>query len=207
MNEQSVKKALQELRKEKERKFEQTVDLIINLRSFNIKKDSINIFVELPHRVKEKKICALLEKKSGVVDTITAAEFAKYKDEDIKRTAKEYDSFISVVKLMPAVAKTFGKVLGPLGKMPSPKLGIILKEDEKLIQDLIIKINKNVRVITKEPSLKIPIGRQSMKDEEIIENVLAVYKKVFDELPRKKENLKSVLIKFTMSKPVKIDTK
>ena len=53
---EQLKKTLAELRKNKERKFDQTVDLIINLQKFNIKKDSVNLFINLPHKVKEKKI-------------------------------------------------------------------------------------------------------------------------------------------------------
>ena len=41
----------------------------------------------------------------------------------------------------------------------------------------------------------------------IVENVLAVYNAVINALPRKKENLKSILIKFTMSKPKKLEIK
>ena len=67
------------------------------------------------------------------------------------------------------------------------------------------KINNSVKIRSKEPSIKIAIGKEDMKDEEIIENALSVYKAIFDVLPRKKENLKSVLIKFTMTKPIKIE--
>ena len=37
---------------------------------------------------------------------------------------------------MPKVATTFGRILGPLGKMPSPQLGIILNTDDKTINEL-----------------------------------------------------------------------
>ncbi len=40
-----LQKALEELRKEKKRKFNQTVDLIINLQKFNVKKSSINLVI------------------------------------------------------------------------------------------------------------------------------------------------------------------
>ena len=44
-----------------------------------------------------------------------------------------------------------------------------------------------------------------MKDEEIVENILTVYRVIFDALPRKKEQIKSVLIKFTMGKPIRLE--
>lgn len=204
MKKENILKALAELRKEKKRKFSQTVDLIINLRSFDAKKQSINLIADVPHKVKEKKVCGFLTKKSDLIDTITLSEFNKYKGKELKGLVKKYDSFISVASLMPAVATSFGKVLGPAGKMPSPQLGILPAEDKKAIEELLGKINRALKIKSKEPSLKISIGKDSMKDEEIADNAVLVYNKVLEALPRKKENLKSILIKFTMSKPVKL---
>ena len=207
MNKESILKALEELRKEEKRKFQQTVDLIINLRNYDSKKQSVNLFIEVPFSVKEKKVCAFLTKKSEIIESIVKADFEKYKGAELKNLAKNYDFFISSASLMPAVAASFGKVLGPLGKMPSPQLGIFTAEDNKSIEATLSKINKIVRIKTKEPSLKIAIGKEQMKDEEIAENVISVYNSILNALPRKKENLKSILIKFTMSKPKKINLK
>ncbi|OGJ19006.1 hypothetical protein A3K73_07685 [Candidatus Pacearchaeota archaeon RBG_13_36_9] len=205
MEKQDVVKVLTELRKEKKRKFAQTAELIINLKNFDIKKQSVNLVVNVPHKVKDRRICAFLNKKSDFVDTITKAEFDKYKDKrEMKRLIKKYDFFIAVAPLMPAVAMSFGKVLGPAGKMPSPQLGILPSEDEKPIKDLLAIINKIIKIKSKEASLKISIGKEGLKDEEIAENAITVYKAVFNALPRQKENLKSVLIKFTMTKSIKI---
>ncbi len=204
MNKEFISKALQELRKEEKRKFSQTVDLIINLRNFDIKKQSVNLFADIPHNIKEKKVCAFLTEKSNIVDTITKQDFEKYKGKELKKLAKRYDFFVSISSLMPSVATYFGKVLGPMGKMPSPQLGMVTAEDDKEIKKVIDKINKTLRIKSKEPSLKVVVGKEDMKDEEIAENVLAVYNAVLDVLPRKKENLRAVLIKFSMSKPVKI---
>jgi ribosomal protein L1 len=51
-----IKKALEELRKGKERKFNQTVDLIVNLQKFNAKKDSVNSVINVPHPIKQKRL-------------------------------------------------------------------------------------------------------------------------------------------------------
>ncbi len=206
MDKENIIKALEELRKEK-RKFSQTVDLIINLRNFDVKKQSINLFVNLPHKIREKKVCAFLTEKSDIIDTITKQDFDKYKGKELKKLAKKYDFFISIASLMPFVATSFGKVLGPLGKMPSPQLGMLMKEDEKEIKTVLEKINTSLKVKSKEPSLKVAIGKEDMKDEEIAENVLAVYNLMLNALPRKKENLKSILIKFTMTKPKRVELK
>ena len=43
-----------------------------------------------------------------------------------------------------------------------------------------------------------------MKDEELIENIMVVYNTILKELPRNKENIKNIELKFTMTKPQKI---
>ena len=206
--EEQLKSALVELRKEKERKFDQTVDLIVNLQKFDNKKTPINIFVQLPHKVKEKKIAAFLETQNKNFETITKNDFKKYSDKkEMKKLVKKFDFFVAQASLMPAVATTFGRVLGPTGKMPSPQLGVIMNADEKSIKELEDKINRSVRIRTKESSIKISIGKQSMKDEEITENVLAVYNAVMKDLPKGKENIRNIELKFTMTKPQKIKIK
>jgi len=120
---------------------------------------------------------------------------------------KKYDFFISQSTLMPSVATTFGRVLGPSGKMPSPQLGIILNTDEKTIRDIKEKINNSLKIKAKESSIKIAVGKQSMKDNEIVENILTVYNAVLKNLPKEKDNIKNVELKFTMTKPQKLNIK
>jgi len=205
LNEQ-LEIALKELRKEKERKFNQTLDLIINLQKFDVKKTPLNMFISVPHKVKEKKICAFLEIKNNNVDTITKTEFKKYSDKkEVKKLARKYDFFIAQASLMPLVATTFGRSLGPTGKMPSPQLGILMNVDDKAINELKSRINTSVKIRTKEASIKIPIGRQDMKDEELIENIIIVYNGIMKVLVKEKENIKNIELKFTMTKPQKIN--
>ena len=108
---------------------------------------------------------------------------------------------------MPKVATTFGRVLGPAGKMPSPQLGLIMNINDKEINDIKTKVNNTLKIKIKEASIKLPIGKQSMKDEELIENILAVYNSVLKDLPKQKENMKNIEVKFTMTKPQKIKIK
>tara|TARA_Y100000310_G_C20594276_1_gene769682 strand:- start:57 stop:677 length:621 start_codon:yes stop_codon:yes gene_type:complete len=205
MDKEKVLESLKKLRKEnKQRKFSQSVDLIVNLKSFNDKKESVNLFLNLPHKIKEMKIGAFLKKTSQLVDTIT--RFDEYKDKKkLKKLIKNYDFFISSAALMPAVATSFGKYLGPVGKMPSPQLGIIREESEAEIKKTLEKYEKIVRVKSKEPSLKFSIGNEAMKDEDVSENILLAYNKILNALPKKKENIRNVMIKFTMGKPVKLE--
>ncbi len=200
-----LKKSLEELRKSKERKFDQTVDLIVNLQKFDLKKTPLNLFISVPFKVKDKKIAGFLETKNENVETITLDEFKRYSDKkELKKLVKKFDFFIAQASLMPKVATTFGRVLGPAGKMPSPQLGIVMNAEDKVINELKEKVNNSIKIRAKEASIKLPIGKQSMKDEEIIENIMVVYNALVKVLPRDKENIKNIEIKFTMTKPQKI---
>jgi|TARA_Y100000310_G_scaffold125312_1_gene124075 large subunit ribosomal protein L1 len=202
---EDLKKALTELRKEKERKFNQTVDLIINLQKYDLKKNPLNLFISVPYKIKEKKICAFLEVKNKNIETITKDNFKKYSDKkELKKLVKKFDFFIAEASLMPKVATTFGRILGPVGKMPSPQLGILTNTNEKTINELKEKINNSIKIRTKESSIKLAIGKQNMKDEEIIENITSVYSAVLKALSRENDNIKNIEIKFTMTKPQKI---
>lgn len=204
--EEQLGTALNELRKEKERKFNQTLDLIINLQKFDVKKTPLNMFVSVPHKIKDKKICAFLEIKNSNVDTITKSEFKKYSDKkEVKKLANNYDFFIAQASLMQLVATTFGRALGPSGKMPSPQLGILMNVDDRAIKELKERINTSVKIRTKEASIKVSIGKQSMKNEELIENIITVYKAIMKVLVKEKENIKNIELKFTMTKPQKIN--
>ena len=204
--ENQVKKAIEELKKSKERKFIQTVDLIVNLQKFDVRKNQLNLFLKVPHKIKDKRVAGFLESKNPDIDTITLAEFPKFRDKkELKKLVQNYDFFISQASLMPKVATTFGKVLGPAGKMPSPQLGIILNANEKTISELKEKINNTIKIKIKEASIKIPIGKQDMKDEDLVENISYAYKELVKSLPREKENVKNVSVKFTMTKPIKIN--
>src|SRR3989344_4504615 len=135
-----LKQALDEIRKNEKRKFSQSVDLIVNLKGVDLRKDNVNAIVNLPHKFKEKKVCAFLSKKNEIIDTITQPEFARYKDKKaLKELVKKYDFFIASGALMPSVATAFGKVLGPAGKMPSPQLGILMQETDDNIKNTLGK--------------------------------------------------------------------
>lgn len=206
--EDQLKNAFEELRKNKERKFNQTVDLIINLQKFDARKNNVNIFVQVPHKIKDKKIAAFLETKNDSIDTITKNDFKKYSDKkELKKLTRRFDFFIAQASLMPSVATTFGRVLGPAGKMPSPQMGIILNADDKSISELKDKVNNSAKIRAKDSSVKVAIGKQDMKDAELIENILTIYNAILKVLPREKDNIKNLEVKFTMTKPVKVSVR
>lgn len=203
-----LKQALAELRKLEKKKFDQSIDLIVNLKGVDLKKENISAVITIPHKIKDKKVCGFLIKKSELVSTITQPDFARYKDKgELKRLVKNYDFFIAAAPLMPSVATTFGKALGPAGKMPSPQLGIIMQESEAKIQAELDKIAKSIKVRAKEPSIKISTAKESMKDEDIAENIKAIYNGIVNALPTKRENVRNVMIKLTMGKPIKVEIK
>ncbi len=200
-----LKQALEELRKQEKRKFNQTLDLLISLKGIDLRKDNISLITNIPHPFKEKKVCAFLEARNSSITTITKPEFDKYKDKNsLKKLVREYDFFIANAKLMPSVASTFGKALGPLGKMPSPQLGIITNENTETIKQALDKISKAVKIRLKEPAIKIAVGKESMPDNELISNIKKIYEDVINVLPSKKDNIRKTMLKFTMTKPLAI---
>lgn len=199
-----IKAALTELRAEKKRKFVQSVDLIVNLKNFDVRKEALNTFIDIPHPT-DKKVGAFLTKRSKLIESITEDDFVKYKDaKDIKRLGKSYDSFIAVAPMMGKIATKFGRVFGPMNKMPSPQAGIIPKEDDATIAAMIEKMKHVARIKNKEAAIKLVCGKEDMTDEDITENIEVMMKNLEAKLPRGRDNVKEVLVKFTMTKSLKI---
>ena len=205
-SEQNFLKEIEKIKaSDKKVNFDQTVDLIINLKEFDVRREAFNIFIQVPNKVKDSKIAGFFEKDSKIIDSIKKEQFSRYKEKkDIKKLVKQYDFFVANAKLMPAVATSFGRVLGPVGKMPSPQLGILINEEDKMVEDIVEKINSTVKVRVKEPSIKIAIAKESLDNEKIAENAFVVYKKILEKLPRKNDNIRNVKIKLTMGTPEKI---
>ena len=68
---------------------------ILHIEEFNIKKHSVNIFANVPHKIKDKKVCGFVEGKSELVDVISKKDFPIYKDKKkVKQLVKKYDFFI-----------------------------------------------------------------------------------------------------------------
>ncbi|MEI7719346.1 MAG: hypothetical protein WCI72_05740 [archaeon] len=201
----SLDAAIKQLRTGEKRKFVQSLDLIVNLQKIDPRKESINTVVKLPHPP-IKKLGAFLTKKSPIIDTIVKEEFELYKDnKSMKRLAKKYDAFIASAPLMAAVATKFGRFLGPLGKMPTPQAGLVMQETEANIKEAVEKMSKASKLRIKEKSIKLSIGKEDMTDTQLKENVVEVLKQITELLPNRKDNIKDVSIKFTMSKPITLD--
>ena len=213
MNQDQVKKAFEELKKHsKQRKFDQSIDFVVNLREINIKKaeDNVDIFVTL-HNPSSKKvrICELggkeLKDKAKIFDKVVSdEEFQHYNKQEVKKLSKSYDVFLAQPTVMSKVATTFGKVLGPKGKMPNPRAGHVItpEMDFGKIKD---KIQSTIRLKTKnEPIVKASIGKESMTNEQLINNFMTAYNALVHALPKEENNVGAIYLKTTMGKPVKI---
>ncbi len=190
------------------RNFKQSIDLIINLKGLDLKKaeHQINMFITLHHDTGKKvSVCAFVapDMESKVKDVcdevILADQFVKFKGKaEIKKLANKHDFFIAQASIMPKVATTFGRFLGPKGKMPNPKTGSVLPPNAN-VRQIYEKLKKTVSLVTKnEPTIKCSVGKEDMVDEGIIDNILTVYNSVVPKLPNEKHNVKSVMLKLTM---------
>lgn len=193
------------------KKFIQTMELIINLRDIDMKKPEAKIqeTIELPYEpTKKARVCviatgelALKAKKVGVELVIDRAELESLATDKKrqKRLASNYDIFIAEAPLMPLVGKSLGSILGPRGKMPKPVPPTVD------IKTQIMKLRKTVNIrLRGQPVLQCAVGTEDMKDEEIVENVLTVVRRVEGRLKRGLKNITTIYLKTTMGLPVKI---
>ena len=105
---------------------------------------------------------------------------------------------------MPQIAATFGRVLGPKGKMPNPKAGCVVAPKATL-KPLVDRLQKLVHVSAKTvPMVQCRVGVESMSDDALATNLLAVYDQVLHSLPGGEQNVKAAYVKMTMGAPVKL---
>lgn len=190
----------------KKRNFAQTWDLIINLKGVDFSKPE-NRFsgnVILPHgKGKKTVVCVIADSKVTEanklgVDVLTKDKLSKISKAEIKRLASHYDYFLGETSLMSQIGKLLGPVLGPRGKMPRPfpptaNLEGLIKSGEKTF-------NLNV----KNPVIQGAVGNESMKDDEIEENIRAVISFVEGKLPKGIQQIDNIVVKLTMGKAVKV---
>lgn len=211
MDKQEVFKALKELReKSPKRNFSQSLDLHMNFKYLDLKKPEhkIDLFMQLPHGIGKKlKLAAFVDQQmfkqaKELFDTVILKEdFARWNNakKEQKKLAASHDYFVSQVEVMAPLAATFGKILGARGKMPNPKAGCVIPGTASL-EPIVKRLQNSIRLQTKnETTVKASVGNDKMSDEDLADNVLAVYNTVLSKLPQEKNNIKFVAIKFTMS--------
>ena len=187
----------------KKRNFPQTFDLIVVLKEVDIRKpeNRINESLTLPHgKGKDAKIAIFSDeiKESGVeiVNSKTIAVLGKDRRR-AKKLVRKIDFFLAEPKLMPIIGKNLGQFLAPRGKMPR----VITGDVKTLVENL----KKSIRIRLKDsPVIQCPVGVENMEDEKIAENIKAVLNFLEEKLPKGKGNIKKILLKLTMSKPITI---
>lgn len=206
---EAVKKALDESNNKK-RKFTQSVEMVINLKDVDMNKpeNRIDEEIELPKgRGKAAKIAVfasgeLAARAKDVADLVIKPEEIKELAEDKKRAkeiATEYDFFVAEAPLMPSIGKALGRVFAPRGKMPKP-----IPPDAN-IEEIVKKLRNSVRIRSKDkPTFHSLVGREDMPPEDIAENVENVLSRVENKLERGRANVRSVYIKTTMGKSVRV---
>ena len=193
------------------KKFNQTIDLILNIKEVDMKapEGKIQAVVELPHAtVKPNKVLvvasgelAMKARQSNADKVIERGDLEALagKKKELRKLANEYDVFISEAPMMAMVGKTLGPVLGPRGKMPIP---VPPNAD---IVELLKKHRKTVVVrMRTQPIIQVSVGSEAMSEDDLFDNVQAVLRFLEGKLKRGLKNVKNVYIKTSMGLPVKI---
>ena len=201
-----VTEAIKLLKSLKTRKFDESVDLVLKL-NIDAKKTDMNVrgsFV-LPNGTgKTKKILVVTKTKA---DEATEADYCGAEDM-LEKIEKEnwfdFDTIVATPEMMPLLGK-LGKVLGPKGLMPNPKLGTVTTNVKEAISNI-----KKGMVEYKNDSygnLHLTIGKLSFTEEQLEENLRAIVSEIVKNKPNgvKGTFIKNISISSTMSPGIKVD--
>ena len=188
-------------------KFDESIDVNFQL-NLKQKKSDINIrtVINLPvgknKKIKVAVICEeekLEEAKKSGADIIGSDDLIN----DISAGKINFEKLISTPKMMVKLAK-LGKILGPKGLMPNPKLGTVTNEIIKAVKD--IKSGQVEIKNDKDGNVGLSIGKKSFSNENLIKNFNAVVDAIIKEKPTEvKVNLvKSAFITSTMGVSYKL---
>ena len=194
LNAEVIEKLLPEVKKNCTTKFDESLDLSFQINNKQ-KKSEINIrtVVNLPggtgKKVKVAVVCEdtkAKEAKDAGADITGSDEFI----EKIKEGELNFEKLICTPGMMIKLSK-LGKVLGPKGLMPNPKLGSVTNDLKKSVTNA--KSGQVEIKNDKDGNIGLSIGKKSFTDEKLIKNFNAV----FEVLEREKSNnnLKGDLIK------------
>ena len=192
------------------RGFEQSIDLTVNLKDLDMRQpdNRVNLRVQLPHGVGGQKVLvfaqgdmALRARRAGADRVIEPTELNALGSDkkEAKRQLKDYDIFVAEAPLMPTVGRVAGPILGPRGKMPTPvppqaPIDAILERERRTV---ILRSRDRLFV-------KCKIGKESMSDEELADNIDYVLNNLTGALSRGVNNVKSVFLKLTMGPAIKV---
>ena len=194
----------------KERKFPESVEAIVTFKEVDPKKNDLNIneTVYLPHPGSHKaSVCyigsgdLLLRARNAGADAVLEPSqlenFAGNKRE-AKNLASKYDFFLADTALMPRIGKVLGTVLGPRGKIPTPV------PPNAPIEAIINRTRSAVRVRSRAAlAVGAKVGDRKLPDAELADNILAMVQAVQRKLPNGDRNIRSIIVKTSMGKPVR----
>jgi len=194
----------------KERKFPETVESVITFKDVDPKKTDLNIneTVYLPHPGSHKStICfigsgdlLLRAKNAGVEGTLEPSQLENFagNKKEAKKLARQYDFFLADTALMPRIGKILGTSLGPKGKIPTPV------PPNAPIEAMITRTRTAVRVRSRATlAVAAKVGDRKLSDADLADNILAMVAAVQKKLPSGDRNIRAVIVKTTMGKPVK----
>ena len=175
LNSETIEKLLPEIKKNCTTKFNESIDLSFQINNKQ-KKSEINIrsVVNLPGGTgKEVKVAVVCEEtkaseaKSAGADIVGGDEFI----EKIKSGEMNFEKLICTPGMMIKLSK-LGKVLGPKGLMPNPKLGSVTEDLNKAVSDA--KSGQAEVRNDKDGNIGVSIGKKSFNDDQLIKNFNAI---------------------------------
>jgi large subunit ribosomal protein L1 len=192
----------------KERKFKQALEIFITFKDIDVKKNfSINEIVQLPKTSSPAAVCVMAtgdmstKAKAANADAVIGTEeldkFAANKRES-RKFINKYDFFLADTKIMPVVGKVLGQLLGPRGKMPVPV------PFDAPIESFLQRFRSSIKVrVRGSLSLACKFGDETMDDADLAANAHTILSAIEKKLPNGEKNIKKILIKTTMGKPMK----
>ena len=194
LNAESIEKLLPELKKNCTTKFDESLDLIFQI-NHKQKKSEVNIrtVVNLPggtgKKVKVAVVCEdnkAQDAKDAGADIVGGDEFV----ERIKGGELNFEKLICTPGMMIKLSK-LGKVLGPKGLMPNPKLGSVYENIKEAVTNA--KSGQVEVRNDKDGNIGVSIGKKSFSDDQLLKN----YNAILDALEKEKSNntLKGDLIR------------
>ena len=214
VNESELVSLIQEAKKsEKERKFKQSLELYLIFKDIDVKKGfALNEIIQLPKQMSQPAgVCVMATgdmgikaKKANADQVIDGDELNKLAENkrETRKLINKYDFFLADTKLMANVGKSLGQLLGPRGKMPTPV------PFNAPIETFLNRFRSSIRVRVKNSlALSCKIGDVEMDEKDVASNALAIISAIEKKLPNGDKNLRKIMIKTTMGKPIKLEMK
>jgi large subunit ribosomal protein L1 len=189
-------------------KFDETVDVAIRLGVDPRKADQmVRGTVLLPHGTgKQVKVLVFAKGEKEKEARDAGADYVGADDlvEKIQNGWLEFDKTVATPDLMGLVGK-IGKILGPRGLMPNPKLGTVTFNVRESIEDL--KKGKVEFRTDKAGIVHVPVGKRSFDVQKLHENILALMDTIIRMKPSASKGvyLKNIVLSSTMGLGIKVD--